>query len=140
MALGYAVGSIAGVNLIVAGEDCKAVIEGGGAFDLGYAGSNSRGTEGKVFTEYFSGPAKPFAILFEYASISLMQAVVTAIRAAIAAPDTFVVSVHDDKTTINHHCVWNFDAAKFGPEFPAQRTNPVYVKNYRLHFYAASAV
>jgi hypothetical protein len=140
MALGYAIGSIEEIELVYLGDDVQLYILDGGSFELGLSGSTSRGANGRAFTQLFDRTAINFGLEFTNFPITLLDTVLAAIKARLAVPDTFVVNVHDDRTSINHYCTWDFAAQPFGPVFPKQRTDPTYLQGYTMRLIAVSEV
>jgi hypothetical protein len=139
----YVTGMIESVELVgEADEDCKITLIGGGNFSLNYSGSNIRGTEGKVFTTLFgsNGRSIPFGLHFHYAPLQLALDIRAAINAALAMPALFMVDVADDFVEVAYNCAWNFDEQPNGVEYPEQRSNGEYIKDWILSFYAVEVI
>lgn len=136
MALGYAEGSIAGVTIEYLGDPCKVNIITGSNFQLEISGSNSRGANGKVFTQIFPDISIPFGLEFEQAPKTVIDAIMTAVKTALLAATLFDVILADDIVSINHKCTWDFAAQPYGPQFPKQRTHDDYVAGYNMQLIA----
>lgn len=133
---GYATGSIAGVALTSGGDNLKCQVIDGGNFDIRLAGTSRRAADGTVSTQILDKGTKgiPFGVELSYAPVSVVSAIVAAIRAALIAGNPFNVTLTDEKHTINASCVWDFEAQPAGPQYPPQRITTSTVKGWTARF------
>jgi len=136
MPLGFATGSVAGVAL----EDgnstpCRALILDGANTKITATGSNQFAASGRVYTQAFepeNGAGAAFGVRIEFLPPDVLNDILEAIMAAIAAGDSFNVTLEDDIHSISADCTLDFSQKAI--DYPAQRTNETTVRDLTLRF------
>lgn len=134
MPLGVAVGSIAGVALEnSAAIPCKAMLLDVGNFKPTFSGNTQFAADGTPYTQILEITAgRTFGVRIEFIPPDVLNDIVDAINAAVAAGDSFNVTLQDDLTSINENCIPDFAAGWLKIE--AQRTHEDIVKNIEFRF------
>jgi hypothetical protein len=134
MALGYAVGEIAGVVLEnAAGSPCKVLLLDVGNFKPTFTGNTVHAADGTPHTQILAVTAgRAFGVRVEYIPPDVLNNIVDAINLAVANGDSFSIDLADDLTTINENCIPDFQAGWLKIE--PQRTHPDVIKNAELRF------
>lgn len=136
MALGYAQGSIAGVDLeSSAGVPCKVVILDGANLKTSRAVNNRVSAGGTLYTQTMTITAgRRFGVRLEFCPVDVLASIITAVNAALDDQDTFNVSVADDINDIDTNAVPDGNEwLKYEP----QRTNEHYIKGVEMRFLTA---
>jgi DNA-binding NarL/FixJ family response regulator len=134
MPLGYAQGSIAGVDLQdTGGAPCKVLLLNAHNARQTVVGASQAAADGTIYTQVLevSGGAQ-FGVKIEYAPPSVIEEIVAAIEAAMLGGGSFNVNLQDDLSTINQDCVPDYGAGWYTVE--AQRTHPNVVKGIQFNF------
>jgi hypothetical protein len=136
MALGYLVGSIAGVTLEgPGGAPLRALLIGGGNLMGARAVNNRMSAAGTLYTQSMTlGAGIPFQIKLEFCPLDVLADIVAAIRAAVDAQSSFSVSVQNDIQTVDVDAV---PAAGNWLEIAEQRTNETTAKGIVLNLLTA---
>jgi hypothetical protein len=132
----FAQGTVAGVELIYSGEHWLAQILDGGNFELQAAGTIIRDEDGGVHQSIITvAYGVSFGLSIKYAPLSVIQSVMSAIKTAIATGSgTFNVDLNSGFRHIQAACMWDWEAAPRGPQWPAQRENTGTVENWVARF------
>lgn len=138
--VGYAHGSLAGVDYNFQGDDVKIMIIDGGNLKLGVVGVNQTAADGTVVTQvYQTGVVgATFGVIIEQAPVDLLDQTLEAIMAALLAGQDFLVILDDDYNHVNFGCTWDFNALPRGPSYPSQRTDGDYVGQVTMRFIVTS--
>jgi len=132
----YLEGSIADVDLEVAGAKVKAVLTAGaGAFFSSYQGSIRRGADGTPYTQLANVGTKgnQFTVLMEFCPLAVLAAIKAAVEAALAAQTPFNVALADDYNSIDADCVPDFSGGEW-ITIPPGRMNGAYVRGVEMKF------
>ncbi len=134
MPLGYAVGSIAGVDLVDANSTpCKALIIDGVNLQITAVGNSQIAASGEVYTQVFeTTKGQSFGVKIEYLPPDVLNSIIAAIMAAVGAGDSFNVTLQDDIHDINTDCILDFSQKPIS--YPEGRTHPDVVKGLELRF------
>jgi hypothetical protein len=134
MPLGYAVGSIAGVNLEDAGgTPCKVLVLDGANFLSTLTAVNAFAADGTVYTQVMTPVAGvAFGARAEFIPPDVLNGIVAAVMAAVGGSDNFNVTLVDDIHSISVDCVPDFASGWL--KYPAQRTNPDVIKDIEFRF------
>lgn len=134
MALGYAVGSIAGVNLEDgASTPCKTLILDGANFLSTVTGGSQVAADGTVYTQVLEPVGGiGFGVRVEFVPPDVLTDIVTAVNAAVGGGNAFNVTLADDIHTINVNAIPDFAAGWL--KYPSQRTNPDVIKDVEFRF------
>lgn len=137
MPLGYAVGSIAGVDLQdAASTPCKVLILDGANFLSTNVGNVEFAADGTPYLQQMTPVAgAAFGALCEYLPPDVLNDIVAAVMAAVAGNTSFNVTLTDDIHTINVSCFPDFTAGWIS--YPQQRTNPDVIKDVTFRFIIA---
>jgi hypothetical protein len=135
----YLEGSIADVDLEVAGAKVKAILLDPGGFFSSYQGSIRIAADGTPYTQLTNAGTKgvKFGVLLEFAPLAVLAAIQAAIEAALTAQTPFNVDLSDDYSAIDNDCVPDFTAGNW-IDFPGGRMNGAYVKGVTLRFMVTS--
>jgi len=133
MALGYAVGSIAGVALESGGVDCKTLILDGANLRATATANTQVAADGEVHTQVLEvGKGAAFGAKCEFIPPDVLTDIVDAINTAVAAGNSFTVSLQDDIQTIDVEVMPDFAAGWL--RYPEQRTNTTTIKDVVFRF------
>jgi hypothetical protein len=134
MALGYAQGSIAGVDLEDAsGTPCKVLILDGANLKPAVIGSTTHAADGTAYHQILEVTAgAQFGVKVEFIPPTVLNQIVDAINAALAGGGTFNVDLTDDIQSINQDVTVDF--SRQWVSYPPQRTNENTVKDVEFRF------
>jgi hypothetical protein len=134
MALGYAQGSIAGVDLQDAeGTPCKVLLLDAGNLKPTVIGSTTFAADGTAYTQILEvATGQQFGVKIEFIPPDVLNQIIDAINAALVGSGTFNVTLADDLNSINSDVTVNF-AAQWVTIAP-QRTHPEVVKDVEFRF------
>lgn len=136
MALGYAVGSIAGVALLSSTDvPCKVLVLDGANLKTARAVNARASANGNLYVQSMPLSAGlRFGVRLDFAPVDVLGSIITAINAALDAGDSFNVTLTDDINEIDT------DAVVEGNDwlkYEAGRTNPNYIKGVEMRFLTA---
>jgi hypothetical protein len=136
----FAQGTVAGVELVFSTErSWLAEIVDGGNFELAAVGTIIRDEDGAPHQNIIAvdyGVA--FGLSIKYAPLSVIQSVMSAIKTAIVTGDgTFAVDLDSGFRHIQAVCLWDWEAAPRGPQWPPQRENTGTIENWVARFITA---
>jgi len=117
--LGYATGSIAGVNLTSGGVDCKTEIIDGANLQLGRVGSVVVAASGAVRVQTIVTSYAPFGVLVFALDATARAGIISAIQTALDADLAFNVTLADGVHSLNLSVVPDFSQQWIS--YPAQR-------------------
>lgn len=133
MALGYAVGSIAGVDLVDASSTpCKVLILDAGNLKPTFASNTIFAADSTAYAQVLEVTAgAQFGVKVEYAPPSVLNSIIDAINSAMISDGFFNVTLQDDVNSINTNCTVDGNAwLKVAP----QRTHEDVVKDVEFRF------
>jgi hypothetical protein len=133
MALGYAQGSIAGVDLEDAnGVPCKVLIIDGGNLKPTFGATTVFAADGTPYTQVLELTAgAQFGVKLEFVPPDVLNNVIDAINQAMISSGSFNVTLADDFNNINANCAT--DGAAWHKISP-QRTHEDTVKDVDFRF------
>ena len=131
----YAEGSIAGISLVKDGSACKVLIIDAPAFFSAYQGSTRIAADGTPYTQLHSTGTKGarFGVLMEYMPLTVFAALKLAIDSALAAQQTFNITLSDDLHSINVSALPDYSSGNW-ITYPTQRLNGNYVAGVTMRF------
>lgn len=133
----YAQGSIAGVSLVDGAAHFKALLVNAANARLTVVGSTIFAADGTPYTQIMEvTTGAQFGVKLEYAKTSVVEAIITAVEAAMIATGSFAVVLADDLHSINAQCVPDYAAGWYSIE--PQRTNPDVIKGVEFKFLTAA--
>jgi hypothetical protein len=134
MALGYAQGSICGVDLEDAnGTPCKVLLLDAANLKPQVIGATTYAADGTGYTQILEVTAgAQFGAKIEFIPPDVLNNIIDAINAALAGGGSFNVTLQDDINSINQDVTVDFSRQWLS--YPAQRTNEDVVKDAEFHF------
>lgn len=132
--LGYAVVSIAGIDLVDANDvPCKCYVLDGVNLQMTATASQQFAANGEVHTQAFeTSKGQAFGILAEFLPPDKLNAAIAAMMAAVAAGNSFNVTALDDIHDIDTDCTLDFTQKAI--DYPKQRTHEDVVKEATFRF------
>jgi hypothetical protein len=134
MGIGYAEGSIAGVDLENAsGDKCKVLLLEAGNLRPTVAGSTRFAADGSTVTQYLPIIAgRAFGVRIEFIPPDVLDDIKDAINAALEAGSGFNVSLADDVNSVDEDCLPDFSQNWLTIE--PQRTHEEIIKGVTFRF------
>jgi hypothetical protein len=133
MALGYAQGSIAGINLEDSeGTPCKVLILDAGNLKPSFVTSSQAAADGTIYSQVLEvTKGAQFGVKVEFIPPDVLNNIIDAINSAMISSGSFNVTLADDFTSINTDCATDGNGwVKIAP----QRTHEDVVKDVEFRF------
>lgn len=132
MAIGYAEGEIAGVELADGSTPCKVLLTDAGNLKPSFVSATTFAADGTPYTQVLEiATGQSFGVRVEFIPPDVLNDVIDAVNAAMLGSGSFNVTLQDDVNSINSNCIVDGNAwLKIEP----QRTNESVIKGVEFRF------